>query len=124
MGNHAFARSALGWSAVRTAEQAYVKVVASSGSVPNRSPVPRATSLRFSAESEPGFFEPSEVFPIERLRRAEVHRDSVLDYPVLIEYPIKRLERAPAPYHVVLRDDFEPIDNRLFREDVVVVGHP
>src|ERR1700751_2892690 len=58
---------------------------------------------RFGASGQ--FLEAPEVLAIERLGRAEVHGDTVLDDPVL------------------LRDDLEPIDNRSLREDMVVMRY-
>ena len=73
----------------------------------------------FGAAGE--FFEALEVFGVERLRRAEVHGDAVLDDAVLLENLVEHFERTAAVDHVVFGDDFEPVDDRLLGEDVVVV---
>ena len=58
---------------------------------------------------------------IGRGHRAEVHRDAVLHDAVLLEDLIEHGERAAGVDHEVFRDDFEPVHDRLAREDVLVV---
>ena len=66
-------------------------------------------------------FQPLQVIAIEPLRRAEIHRDAMLDHPVSLENPIQGSQWTPAINHEVLRDDFEPIHYRLPLENVLVV---
>lgn len=77
---------------------------------------------------EPGSFgaageglEALEVFAVGGLGGAEVHGDAVLDDAVAFKDLIEDLESATAVDHVVFGDDFEPVDDGLFGEDVVVV---
>src|ERR1700752_759223 len=57
-------------------------------------------------------------------RRPEIHGYAVLHHAVLIENLIEDVERASAINHVILRDDFEPINHWLFRKDVLIVRSP
>ena len=68
-------------------------------------------------------FETAEMFTREGVGRAEVHRDAVLHYTVLIEDAVEHGKRATTVDHVVLGDDLEPVDDRLLFEDVPVVRH-
>jgi hypothetical protein len=43
-----------------------------------------------------------QVFPIERLRGAEVHRHAMLDNPVLFEDAVQHRQGSPAVNHVIL----------------------
>jgi hypothetical protein len=61
------------------------------------------------------------MFAVQWLRRAEVHRDSVLDDLVLIENAVKHRQRPAAIHHVVFGDDLKPVDFTFAREDVIVM---
>src|SRR5262249_36818158 len=74
---------------------------------------------RFSASHQR--FQFLEMFAIQRLSRAKVHGNAMLDYLVLIQDLIEYVQRTSAVDHVVFRDDFEPTDDRLFLKDVIVV---
>ena len=65
--------------------------------------------------------QPPQMLAIELLGRAEIHRDAMLHDAVLLENLIEHLQRAPAVDHEIFGDDFEPVDDRLLRKDVVVV---
>jgi hypothetical protein len=60
------------------------------------------------------FLDPLQMVAVERLCTSEVHGDAMLNDTVLIENLVKDFERTAAVDHVVLRDDFEPIDGWLF----------
>ena len=64
------------------------------------------------------------MFAIQRLRRAEIHRNSVLHDLVLLQDLIEHRERPSTVDHVIFRDDFEPIDDRFLLENVLVVRNP
>jgi hypothetical protein len=49
---------------------------------------------------------------------------AVLHHAVLLQDHVQDLERPAALDHEVLGDDLEPVDDRLPREDVRVVGDP
>src|ERR1700684_864073 len=61
------------------------------------------------------------MLAIRAFGRAEVHRDAVLYHFVLFQYLIEDAQRAPAINHEIFGYDFEPIHNRLARQNVVVV---
>jgi hypothetical protein len=61
------------------------------------------------------------MLTIQRLGRAKVHGNSVLNDLVLLEDLIKDMQRASAVEHIVLRDDLEPADDRLLIQNVVVM---
>jgi len=65
--------------------------------------------------------EPVEMFSIERLGRAEVHGDAMLDDFVLFEDLVEDFERAAAVAHEIFADDLEPVAGWFFRKDVRVV---
>jgi len=67
--------------------------------------------------------EPLEMFGIGRSHRPEVHRHAMLHNTVLLQNPIEHGQRPARVAHEVFRDDLEPVDDRLAREDVVVVGN-
>ena len=54
-------------------------------------------------------------------RRAEIHRDAVLDHFVLFEDLIEDLQRASTIDHEIFRDDFKPVAYGLAGQNVVVV---
>src|ERR1700733_10533285 len=62
-----------------------------------------------------------EMFAIQRLCRAEIHRNTVLDDSVPLENLVEHLQSATTIHHVVLGDDLKPIHDRLLRKDVIVV---
>ena len=61
------------------------------------------------------------MFRVGLGHRAEVHRDAVLHDAIALENLIEHGERTAAVDHEILRDDFEPVDDRLAREDVLVM---
>ncbi len=69
-------------------------------------------------------FQPLEVLAVERLNRAEVHGHAVLHDAVLLQNLVQYVQRAAAIDHEIFGDDFEPVDDRLLLQDVVVVRHP
>ena len=87
-------------------------------------------STRAPAEvvTEPGSFgaadellETAQMLGIGRGHGAEVHGDAVLDDAILLENLIEHGQWAAGVDHEVLRDDFEPVDDGLAREDVLVM---
>ena len=64
----------------------------------------------------------AEVVAVRARGVAEVHRDPVLDHAVLLEDLVEDVERAARIEHVVFGNDLEPIDERLFLQDVRVMG--
>lgn len=62
-----------------------------------------------------------EVFAVCGLDGAKVHGDAVLDDAITFEDLVEDFERSSAVDHVVFGDDFEPVDDGFFGEDVVVV---
>src|ERR1700733_4870170 len=67
--------------------------------------------------------DPLQMVAVKRLRIAEVHRDTMLDDAILVKNPVEHRERASAIHHVVFRDDFEPIHDRLLHENVIVMRY-
>ena len=67
-------------------------------------------------------FEAPEVLAIGGLGGAEVHGDAMLDDFIVLHDAIEHVEGAASVDHVILRNDFKPIDSRLVGEDVVVMG--
>jgi hypothetical protein len=61
------------------------------------------------------------MLTVERLGRPEVHGNAMLDHPILVQNLIQDFQRPAAVDHVVFRDNLEPIDHRLFGEDVGIV---
>src|ERR1700758_627695 len=73
------------------------------------------------ARSLDEILEAAEMFPVGPAGRTEIHRNSVLYDSVLLQDSIKDVERAAPVNHEVLRNDFEPVDDRLARQDVIVM---
>src|SRR5580698_875448 len=65
--------------------------------------------------------EPLEMLGIGGGHRAKVHRHAVLNHSVLLEDAIERGQRAAGIDHVIFRDDFKPVDDRLAGKDMGVV---
>src|SRR5579872_301052 len=65
--------------------------------------------------------EAAQMLPVQRLRRAEIRRDPMLDHSITFENQVQRRERAPTVDHVILRDDLEPVHYGFFLEDVGVM---
>ena len=65
--------------------------------------------------------EAAKVLGIGRGDGTEVHGDAVLDDAVLLKDLIEDGERAAGIDHEIFRDDFEPVDDGLAREDVLIV---
>src|ERR1700747_3650138 len=61
------------------------------------------------------------MFAVQRLRRAEIHGDAVLDHAVPLQNFVEGLERPPAVYHEVFRNDLEPANHGLLFKDVLVM---
>src|SRR5664279_5369691 len=61
------------------------------------------------------------MLAIQRLRRAKVHRDSMLDDFVLLKNLHEDVERTSAIDHEIFGNDLEPVADRLLFENVVVV---
>src|SRR5258707_4401686 len=57
------------------------------------------------------------------LMGTKVHRNTMLDDLIALKNLIKNMQRSSTIDHVVLGDDLEPIHNRLFRENVLVMRH-
>src|SRR5579872_3782132 len=68
--------------------------------------------------------EAAQMLPVQRLRRAEIRRNSMLDHSITFENQVQRRERAPTVDHVILRDDLEPIHYRFLVENVSVMRNP
>ena len=71
------------------------------------------------------FDEPLEflhVFPIQRIGGTEVHRHAVLDNAILLQNLVEDVKRSSCIDHEIFRDDLKPIDRRLLRQDMLVVG--
>src|SRR5260370_3527349 len=68
--------------------------------------------------------QPPQVLAVGLLRRAEIHRDAMLHYFVLLEDLIQNVQRPSAVDHEIFGDDFKPVDNRLAGEDVIIVRRP
>jgi hypothetical protein len=62
------------------------------------------------------------VFAVRLLGRSKIHGDAVLDDFVLLENLIQDVQRPSAVDHEIFRNDLKPVDNRLARENMVVVG--
>jgi len=45
----------------------------------------------------------------------------VLHHAIPLQNLVEHMERAPAIYHEVFRDDFKPVNNRLLIKDVIVM---
>src|ERR1700719_1053313 len=54
---------------------------------------------------------------------AKVHGDTMLDDSITLKNLIENLQGSPTIDHVVLGDDLEPIHNRLFGENMLVMRH-
>jgi len=67
-------------------------------------------------------FEAAQMLPVGPVCRPEVHRNSVLHHTILLQDLIKDAQRSAAANHEILGDNFEPVHDRLSRQDVVVVG--
>ncbi len=74
-------------------------------------------SLRPSSQ----LFETFEMFPVQGLRRAEIHRNPVLHDPILIEDVVEHLQRPSTVDHIVLGDDLKPVDDGLLGKNVLIV---
>src|SRR6266478_410012 len=70
------------------------------------------------------FLQPPEVFSIRLLRRAEIHRDTMLDDFVLIEDLVQNVQRPSAVDHEILRNDFKPVHNGFARKNMLVMWGP
>jgi hypothetical protein len=67
--------------------------------------------------------EPLEVLAVGVARGAEVHRDAMLDDAILLEDFVEHIKGAAGIDHEVLRNNLEPIDDRLLFEDMPVMRH-
>src|SRR5882724_11299042 len=61
------------------------------------------------------------MFAVNPVRRTEVHGNAVLNDAVLIQDLIEDAQRTAAVDHEIFRNNLEPVDDRLTREDVIVV---
>jgi hypothetical protein len=68
-------------------------------------------------------FEALEVFPVEFVSRSEIDRYTMLYYPVLFENRVQHFQGSASIHHEILRDDFKPVDDRFFCENVPVMWH-
>ena len=66
-------------------------------------------------------FETFEMFPVQGLRSAEIHRDAMLHDPILIEDLVEHLQRPATVDHVILGDDLKPVDEGLLGKNVLIV---
>ncbi len=64
-----------------------------------------------------------QMIAIQRIGRAQVHGDAMLDNAVLLQDLVEHVERTPAIDHEVFRDDLEPVGGRFARQDVLVMRH-
>src|SRR5271170_3663320 len=65
--------------------------------------------------------QPFQVLTVQWLRRAKVHRHTMLNHLIAVQYLVERSQRGAAIHHVVLRDDLKPVDRRFLRKDMIVV---
>ena len=63
------------------------------------------------------------MLAVQLFGRAEIHRNAMLHHAVLLENLVENLQRPPAVDHEIFGDDLEPVDDRLLRENVVVMRH-
>jgi hypothetical protein len=63
------------------------------------------------------------MFAIWWLMGTKVHGNTMLDDAIALKNLIENMQRSPTIDHVVLGDDLEPIHNRLFGENVLVMRH-
>src|ERR1700751_2107180 len=64
------------------------------------------------------------MFGVQGLSRAEVHRNAVLNDSILFQNLVEDAQRPAAIDYVVLRYNFEPVDNRFSLQNVPVVRYP
>jgi hypothetical protein len=62
-----------------------------------------------------------EMLPVQRLGRTKIGRHAVLHDAILFQDLIQHLQGTSAVAHEVFGNDLEPIDRRLFGQDVVVM---
>src|SRR6185437_13945565 len=62
-----------------------------------------------------------EMLAVQRLRGAEIHRDSMLNNAVTLQYFIEDLKGTASVHHVIFGDNLEPVDNRLLLENMAIV---
>ncbi len=77
---------------------------------------------RLGALHEP--LELLQMLAVQPVGRSEIHRYAVLDDAVLLQDLVEHFERTPAIDHEILRDDLEPVDDRLLSENVPVMRDP
>ena len=63
----------------------------------------------------------AQMLRIRRGHRAEVHGDAVLHNAILLEDLVEDGQARPGIDHEIFSDDFEPVDHRLARKDVLIV---
>src|SRR3954471_22477327 len=78
--------------------------------------------------SEPGcigaadkLFQAAQVLTVQRFRGAKIHGYAMLYHAIALQNLVQDLERAAAFHHVVFRDDFKPVDDRLLFKNMVVM---
>src|SRR5260370_38302775 len=65
--------------------------------------------------------QPLQMLAIWWLLGTKVHGNTMLDDLIALKNLIKHMQRSSTIDHVVLGDNLEPIHNRFFRENVLVV---
>src|SRR5260370_8557974 len=64
-----------------------------------------------------------QMFAIRWHMGTKVHRNPVLDNSIALKNLIEDMQRPPIIDHVVLRDNLEPIHDRFFGENMLVMRH-
>ena len=64
------------------------------------------------------------MLAVKRLRKTGMHGNAMLYNPVLLQDLVQNGKSPATIDHVVLRNDLEPVDDRLLRENMVVVRYP
>src|SRR6476619_3722215 len=68
-------------------------------------------------------FQAAQVLAVQRFSRAKIHGDAVLDHAIALEDLVQDLKLPAALKHVIFRDDFKPLDNRLLVKNMVVMSN-
>src|SRR5581483_3115760 len=66
-------------------------------------------------------FQAAKMISVERFSRAKVHGNAVLYYAIALQNLVQYLKLAATFYHVIFRDDFKPVDDRLVLKNMLVM---
>src|ERR1700744_715781 len=61
------------------------------------------------------------MFAVQGLSRAKIHGDAVLHNTIAVQYLVKDFQLPAAIHHVIFRDDFKPVYDRLFLKDMGIM---